>query len=137
MNKFQFNQNPKEKSCGWRCLHFLIPEKMTYAAFLERFKYLQPLKKGIFLATMASILDYYGIKATYGMPSETGTYALWVRSEKWNFLGGHFLVYKDGYLYDSLEGDCYKLPLDKLGKLMETDKRKNCFVCMRVKEDEK
>lgn len=132
MNKFQFNQNPDEKSCGWRCLHFLMPEDMTYDAFLKRFKYLQPIKKGIILSTISTILGYYDIKTTYTIPSEKGTYCIWVRSKKWNFLGGHFFVYKNGYIYDSLEDASYKLPISKLGKFLETDKRKNCFVCMRL-----
>jgi hypothetical protein len=135
MNEFKFGQDPDEKSCGWRCLYFLIPEDMTYNDFVERFKYLQPIKKGIMLSNISSILGYYGIKTTFSIPSERGTYCIWVRSKKWNFLGGHFFVYKDGYIYDSLEDDSYKLSLDKLGKLLETDKRKNCFVCMRLSEN--
>ena len=134
MNKFQFNQDPKEKTCGWRCLYFLIPERMTYAAFLERFKYLQPSKRGIMLSNISSVLNYYDIRTTYSLPSEKGTYCIWSRSKKWNFLGGHFFVYKNGYTYDSLEDARYKLPLSKLGKFLETKNRKNCFVCMRLKK---
>lgn len=132
MNKFQFGQNPNEKSCGWRCLHFLIPEDITYDDFLERFKYLQPIKKGIFLNTMASVLDYYGIKTTFSIPSKKGTYCIWVKSKKWNFSGGHFFVYKDGYIYDSLTDASYELSINKLGKFLETDNRKDCFVCMKL-----
>jgi hypothetical protein len=137
MNKFQFGQSPDEKSCGWRCLYYLMPEDMTYNAFLERFKYLQPIKKGIMLSNISSILGYHGIKTTYTIPTGSGTYCIWVRSKKWNFLGGHFFVYKDGYVYDSLEDDCYKLSVVKLVKLLETTNRKNCFVCMRLDKKKK
>src|SRR4051794_33992557 len=106
MNPFQFDQSSKEKSCGWRCLYFLIPEPQYYHEFLEKFKYLTPGKNGISFAMIVAVLDYYKLQYTYTVPSEIGTYLLWSAvgkdGKEWAFEGGHYFVYKNGILYDSL-----------------------------------
>lgn len=130
MNKFLFNQSIKERSCGWRCLYYIFPKKLKYEKFLNEFKYLGPKKSGIWFKTITSILDYFGIDYRFTVPTEKGIYLIW--SGNWNTAGGHYFIYDNGYMYDSLEPKEYKFPIEFLIKKLETKNSRNHFVCLKV-----
>ncbi len=133
MNPFQFNQSSKEKSCGWRCLYYLIPEKMEYSNFLDKFKYFIPGKHGIYFSAILAVLDYYKLDYVFTVPSEEGTYLIWSAAGKeWGFEGGHYFIYKNGYLFDSLKSEPYYITLPNLVKLLETKESKKSFTCVKV-----
>lgn len=133
MNTFQFNQNPKERACGWRCLHYIIPENLTYEEFLLKFKYLCPVKRGITYAVITAILEYYSIKYTFTVPSEEGTYFIWSGNQKtWKSAGGHYFIYSNGIMFDSLKPEPYNLALKDLIIMLETSEYKESFTCLKV-----
>lgn len=130
MNEFQFNQNPKEKSCGWRCLHYIYPESISYEDFLHKFQELTPCKSGVWFKVICSILGFHGIKYKFVVPKSTGLYLIW--SGVWDSAGGHYFVYHDGMMYDSLASGPYSYPLEELLVKLETTNVKDHFVCMQV-----
>ena len=135
-NPFQFNQNPKERSCGWRCLYYLIPESMSFAEFLDRFKYFAPGKHGISFSNILAVLDYYKVKYLFTVPSDVGTYLIWSAAGKdgkeWVFEGGHYFVYKNGMLFDSIKSESYPIRCNELVKLIETKEFKKSHSCLRI-----
>lgn len=131
MNEFQFNQNPKERSCGWRCLHYIFPKKIAYKDFLQEFRYLTPTKSGIWFKNITSILNYLNIDYKFTIPSEKGIYLIW--SGNWNTTGGHYFIYNNGYMFDSLESKPYKLPLKNLIKKTDTKNSRHHMICLQVK----
>lgn len=139
MNPFQFNQNPKERSCGWRCLYYLIPEDIKFSEFLERFKYFCPGKHGISFSNILAVLDYYKIECLFTVPSDVGTYIIWSAAGKdgkeWAFEGGHFFIYQDGVLFDSIKSEPYRIECSKLAKLLETKQIKKSFNCLKVEKN--
>lgn len=129
MNPFQFNQ-PEDKSCGWRCLYSLIPEKIEYKDFLSNFKYLSPGKNGIKLSTIQQILNYYGIKTTFEFPREKGIYLFWAKCDKWNFAGGHYFLYINGQIYDTKDEKPYEMTLNELNDVIKSDSTN--YICLKI-----
>jgi len=131
VNDFEFNQNMKEKSCGWRCLHYLIPEKLSYDDFLDRYKYLTPKDRGVTYHTIISVFNYYSLNWKFTFPREDGVFFIWTRN--WiESTGGHYIIYKNGYVYDTLGKKPVKYSIKRMIKKLETDDYSKQPICMEL-----
>lgn len=132
MNPFQFNQNPKEKSCGWRCLHYVYPITINYEEFLKKYDEFTPLKSGIWFKNICSVLNYHNVKYKFTIPKEKGLFLIW--SGTWDSAGGHYFIYHNQTMFDSLERKESPLSVQALIEKLETTNAKDHFVCMQILE---
>lgn len=89
-----------------------------------------PLQSGIWFKNITSILDFLNINYKFTTPSEEGLYLIW--SGNWRTAGGHYFIYHDGYMFDSLESKPYKFPLESLIKKLETKNSRNHSIHLKI-----
>ena len=135
MNDFQFNQHHKEMSCGWRCLHYVIPEQMSYEQFLDQFKYLRPGKRGITFKMMTSVLDYYNTDYLFTIPRKRGLYIIWAGQFSWPTYKhpiGHYFIYHDEMILNSLDHKPVYCSILGLRKMLETKDSSKHYIALQI-----
>ncbi len=133
---FQFNQPEKTKDCGYRCLYYAInelKEKLApYEQWLENFRFFFPIKTGIFFSDICSILEYYGMDRKFTVPRQDGLFLIWSGVGAWCKSHGHYLIYHDGVVYDSLKSEPYEMSLSGLLSKLESRTVDGSFKCMEI-----
>ena len=110
--EFKFNQNFEELTCGWRCLAFILNKSLE--DLIKKYQDLDPINYGLYLPDIIRILDANGINYKLSFPTENGTYLIFYAYILETEIFYHYVLYKDGYLYDSLQQDKEKLTISEL-----------------------
>jgi len=114
---FEFNQPLKELTCGWRCLAYIV--RTDYYAFIEKYSCMKPKKHGMYLPDIIRILQDYKVEWYHSFPTEKGLYLILLYRREG---GPHYVVYDDGFLYDSLTSKSQKKSIESLQLTLEMGK---------------
>ena|ERR1700677_4331669 len=125
---FHFNQDPKTKDCGYRCLYYILNPKYSYEELLDKLKWLEPVKKGISFSNIVTILEHHGRECKFTIPSNKGLYLMW--SGVWS--KGHYFIYHDGIILDSLAEKPYPMSLEELISKVESKSTRDTFYCLKI-----
>ncbi len=97
---FPFRQNPSTRDCGFRCLYYVVNPGVEYDEWLKTLLHKNPERSGLKINHIATHLRNKGFEVESCSPEVTGLYIIY--STGW-LSSGHYLVYHDGLVYDSVD----------------------------------
>jgi hypothetical protein len=131
---FPFNQEPKTKDCGYRCVYYVLNLAQPYESWLENFRFFRPAQSGIYFSDICDILTHYGRDFRFTELSETGLYIIysgvWLHPEGKKH--GHYFVYHDGVVYCSTRREPYRMSLAEVTKRLEAKTVDHAYRCLRL-----
>jgi hypothetical protein len=126
---FPFNQEPKTKDCGYRCLYYALESDLPYEEWIDQFKVFDPAHHGIFFSDIAQVLKFNERDFKFTQLTEKGLYIIF--SGCW-LKHGHYFVYQDGVVFCSTKSGPYRMPLKDVIEQLETKSSDHGFKVMKV-----
>jgi hypothetical protein len=129
---FAFNQPPDIGDCGWRSIQFILKLKLNIKETLQDlknyFSILNPNKNGLFLVDLYRMFSYYNIQYKVSIPTQFGLYVIFYNHGK-DY--GHFVIYKDGLLFDSNLDGPKQITVEELQKRLESE-HNGSILCIKI-----
>jgi hypothetical protein len=129
---FHFNQKNNEKDCASRCLYFILKLKLnikeTLLELKDQFKILDPDKNGLYLVDLYRFFSYFNIKYRVSIPTSSGLYMIFYNQGP-KF--GHFIIYKDGLLFDPVLSAPKQMTIEELQFKLESEFN-GSVLCIRI-----
>jgi hypothetical protein len=134
MRNFPFNQEDKTRDCGYRCVYSVLNPVMSYEAWLDQFRFFNPVKSGIMFNDICTILDFYKIDHKFTQLTEDGLFiiysGIWLHPEGKKH--GHYFLYDSGTIYCSTHSTPYKMKLRDVISRLEAKTLDHAFRCLKI-----
>ncbi len=132
---FSWNQPNATKSCGYRCLYYVLSPKEPYEQWLgDNFKFFDPTNFGIQFNDICEVLKYHKKEYKFTQLTEEGLYIVY--SGVWLHIDGkkhgHYFIYHNGVVNCSTKSGPYKMPLSQVISRLESKTTETAFRILKI-----